>query len=461
MDTIAALSTPIGYGGIAVIRISGSRSFFIADSLFCGISRTDSPSAWDGYSCGYGKIIYKNDVLDECILSVYKNPRSYTGEDVVEISAHGGIFSAERIIKAVYDLGARAALPGEFTERAVINGKTTLTQAEAVIDIIASKGETELRSALRMREGALYKEIKAVADNLTNLLAGLGVWADYPDDEDIEAIAGVSKENIQSVLNEAISTLSRLTAGFAFGQIIKSGIPLCIAGKPNVGKSSIMNMLSGAQKSIVTDIPGTTRDVIENEIRIGDLLYRVFDTAGIHETSDPIEQTGTALARQKLSESQITLAVFDGSCELDDSDREIISLTAQSTAIEGTAIAAINKSDLPQKLNKEYFIGKYKHIVNLSAKDKTGFDELIAAISESSVKAVAGTDIILNDRQYSYAGRAKGILEDAKEQIEAGLPLDAAGVLIESALASLAELTGDSPTAAITRSIFENFCVGK
>jgi tRNA modification GTPase len=454
IETIAAISTPIGYGGIAVIRISGDTALFIADSLFHGISRTDKPSDWNGYCCAYGKIIYNYDILDECILSVYKNPRSYTGEDVVEISAHGGIYSAGRILKAIYSFGVRSALPGEFTERAVINGKMTLTQAEAIIDIIAAKGETELRSALNMREGVLYKEIKSVSDSLTKLLAGLGVWSDYPDDEDIETIAGISEKNILSVIDENIKTLSKLVSGYSFGQLIKTGIPLCIAGKPNVGKSSIMNMLSRAEKSIVTDIPGTTRDVIENEIRIGELVYRVFDTAGIHETFDPIEQTGTALAKKKISEAEIVLAVFDGSKDLDDSDEEIIALTPKGVAV-------INKSDLPQKINKGYIKGKYKHIVELSAKTQGGVDELISAISEQSVKAVAGMDIILNDRQYSCAERAKEALIEASDSIEAGLPFDAAGVLIESALAILSDLIGQSPTAAVTRSIFENFCVGK
>jgi tRNA modification GTPase len=454
IETIAAISTPIGYGGIAVIRISGDTAIFIADSIFHGISRIDKPSNWDGYSCGYGKIIYKDEILGECILSVYKAPRSYTGEDVVEISAHGGVYSAGRILKAIYGFGVRPALPGEFTERAVINGKTTLTQAEAVIDIIAAKGETELRSALSMREGVLYKEIKSVSDSLTKLLAGLGVWADFPDDEDIEIIAGISKEKILSVIDENINTLSRLVSGYSFGQLIKTGIPLCIAGKPNVGKSSIMNMLSRAEKSIVTDIPGTTRDVIENEIRIGDLVYRVFDTAGIHETADPIEQTGTTLAKKKISEAQIVLAVFDGSKTLDNSDEEIISLTPN-------AIAVINKSDLPQAINKEYINSRYKHIVELSTKTQGGIEELISAIGEQSVKAVAGTDIILNDRQYSCAERAKEALIEASDSIAAGLPFDAAGVLIESALAILSDLIGESPTAAVTRSIFENFCVGK
>jgi tRNA modification GTPase len=454
METIAAISTPIGYGGIAVIRISGDTAIFIADSLFHGISRTDKPSEWDGYCCGYGKIIYKDEILDECILTVYKNPRSYTGEDVVEISVHGGIYSAGRILKAIYELGARSALPGEFTERAVINGKTTLTQAEAVIDIIAAKGETELRSALSMREGALYKEIKTVTRRLTKLLAAFGVWADYPDDEDIIAAAGLSDKQILSALEKSINTLGRLTGSYKFGQIIKAGIPLCIAGKPNVGKSSIMNMLSRAEKSIVTDIPGTTRDVIENEIRIGELVYRVFDTAGIHDTSDPIEQTGTALAKAKIAEASIVLTVFDGSKVLDEADEEIMDLTPKG-------IAVINKSDLPQAINKEYISKRYKHIVELSTKTSIGIDELIAAISERSAGAVAGTDIILNDRQFSCALRANVLLCDALSSIYDDVPLDAACILIESALAILSELIGESPTAAVTRSIFENFCVGK
>jgi tRNA modification GTPase len=217
-----------------------------------------------------------------------------------------------------------------------------------------------------------------------------------------------------------------------------------------------MNLLSGAKKSIVTDIPGTTRDVIENEIRIGDLVYRVFDTAGIHETSDPIEATGTALAREKLLQAQIVLAVFDGSREFNEADKEIVEIT-----VGQTAIAVINKSDLPQKLNREYFTGKYKHIVEFSAKNSDGLEALITAITESSAAAVSGAEVILNDRQFACADRARAILTDTSKKIENGLPLDALGVLIDSALAVLSDLTGDSPTAAVTRSIFENFCVGK
>ncbi|MDR0903537.1 MAG: tRNA uridine-5-carboxymethylaminomethyl(34) synthesis GTPase MnmE [Ruminococcus sp.] len=457
LDTIAAISTPIGYGGIAVIRISGDNALAAADTLFSGISRIDPPSSWAGYSCAYGKILYKDAVLDECILTVYKAPRSYTGEDVVEISCHGGVFSAGEILRAVYSLGVRPAHAGEFTERAFLNGKTTLTQAEAVMDIISAKGKAELRSALKVRDGAVYKRIKIVSEKLVGLLAALAVWADYPDDEDIDLLAGESFNNIQNVISNAEQNLSALTEGFAFGQLIKAGIPLVIAGKPNVGKSSIMNVLSGTSRSIVTDIPGTTRDIIENEIRIGDYTFRIFDTAGIHETKDVIEQTGTDLAKEKIAEAEIILAVFDSSMPLDEADEEIIRLTAGDRAI-----AVLNKSDIAGAADFSGILSKYKKTVSLSAKTGAGFEKLTEFLTElPEIKAVAGAEIILNDRQNAAAAAALGFLREAKTAAAGEIPLDALTILINAALEKLLELTGESAEAAVTRSVFDNFCVGK
>jgi tRNA modification GTPase len=456
-ETIAAISTPIGYGGIAVIRISGKLALLIADELFCGISRTDKPSIFDGYSCAYGKIVSENVVLDECILSVYKNPRSYTGEDVVEISCHGGVFSAGEILRAVYALGARPARAGEFTERAFINGKTTLTQAEAVMDIISAKGRAELRSALKVRSGAVYKRISAVSAGLTEVLAALAVWSDYPEDEDIDILAGGTFKNIQSVLENSIAELKALTDSYSCSQLIKSGIPLVIAGKPNVGKSSIMNLLSGEQRSIVTDIPGTTRDIIENEIRIGDYTFRIFDTAGIHETEDLIERTGTSLAKEKIAEAEVILAVFDTSVPLTEADTEIINLTANDRAI-----AVLNKSDLPQIADISPITKNYKIHTELSAKTLQGADTLTKILTDLPTLApLSGTEIILNDRQFAAAAKAAKTLTKAKSAAESNTPLDALTILLNDALNSLLELTGTSVESAVTSSIFANFCVGK
>jgi tRNA modification GTPase len=481
MDTIAAISTPIGYGGIAVIRISGENALAAADSLFSGISRKDPPSSWAGYSCAYGEIIYGNAVLGECILTVYKAPRSYTSEDVVEISCHGGVFSANQILRAVYSLHVRPARAGEFTERAFLNGKTTLTQAEAVMDIISAKGKAELRSALKVRGGAVYKRISAVYKRLTELLAALSVWADYPDDEDIDLLAGETFGNIQNVIENSIAELQELTENYAFGQLIKAGIPLVIAGKPNVGKSSIMNALSGTSRSIVTDIPGTTRDVIENEIRIGDYTFRIFDTAGIHETEDIIERTGTDLAKEKIAEAEIILAVFDSSKPLDTADEEIIKLTANERAIavlnkadiartaDTTGTAGIagtadtsGTSDITANPNFAALLPHYKKHAVVSAKTGEGFDKLTELLSNpSGFTPLSGTEIILNERQNAAAAAALVYLREAKDAIIAGTNMDAVTVVISAALQKLLELTGESVEQAVTRNIFDNFCVGK
>jgi tRNA modification GTPase len=454
METVAALSTPVGYGGIAVIRVSGGEALGVADSLFSGVSRKELPSAWAGYSCGYGRVVYSGETLDDCILTVYKAPRSYTGEDVVEISCHGGVLAAERILRAIYDLGVRPAEAGEFTERAFFSGKMSLTQAEAVMDIISARGAAELRSALAVRDGAIAEKIRAAAEALTFLLAELGVWADYPDDDDI---ADISTDKILSVIGGVTKTLHSLTDHFRVGKLLKAGIPLCIAGKPNVGKSSIMNMLAGEARSIVTDIPGTTRDVIENEITVGDLTFRVFDTAGIHETADEIERQGTELAKAKIRTAEIILAVFDASSEADERDDEIIRLTAGKNAI-----ALLNKCDKPHKINSEYIRKHYETVISISAKSGEGRNDLAAAITSApGLGAFSGAEIILNDRQYAAAASALERLREAELAANSGAGFDAITILLDNALAKLSELTGESVEAAVARSIFKNFCVGK
>jgi tRNA modification GTPase len=456
IETIAAISTPVGAGGIAVIRISGERALVIADKLFTGISSSLSPSEMPGYTCAYGKIIYKNEILDECILTVFKSPRSYTGEDVVEISVHGGIFTAETVLDAVCDCGARLARAGEFTERAFLAGKMTLTQAEAVMDIIAAKGAAELRSALAVRDGAVYNKIHACSGQLTLLLSELGVWADYPDDND--NISDISYDKILSVIDFVTSELRSLDENFRVGELIKTGIPLCIAGKPNVGKSSLMNLLSGTRRSIVTDIPGTTRDAVENDVRIGDYTFRITDTAGIRETADAIEKTGTDLAKEKIAAAAVVCAVFDASQALDDDDLEIIRLT------EGkNAVAVLNKTDKLQIINEEYIKAHFKTVVKCSAKNAEGVAALTEAVTAlpGLLTGAASAPVILNARQHSAAGVALRLLEDARTAAVSGVPFDALTILIDAAAAALLELTGETVTGAVADSIFAHFCVGK
>jgi tRNA modification GTPase len=537
LDTIAAISTPIGLGGIAVIRMSGDRALEIADRVFMCIATThetdvsttpitpkkpsampestennvltnDSgnhtapkrtvkkPSQMPGYTCAYGRVIYKNEFLDECILTVFKNPRSYTGEDVVEISVHGGVFTAHRVLTALCESGARLAHPGEFTERAFLAGKMSLMQAEAVMDIINANGEAELRSALAAKDGVLYKKIRACTDKLTFLLAKLGVWADYPDDND--NISDISLEKILEVIDEVDRELRALSDGFRVGELIKTGIPLCIAGKPNVGKSSLMNLLSGTRRSIVTAIPGTTRDVIENNVKIGDYTFRIFDTAGIHETADEIEKTGTDLAKSKIDEAEIILAVFDSSAPLSADDEEIIRLcrfysaggnaaneenaeqsrnaaapcenaafgenytTANGLNRSKHVIALLNKSDKTSKIDEEYIKSRFETVVKISAANGDGLSDLTQAITNlPELQHFGASPVILNARQQSSALRAEKLLEDVRAAALSHTPFDALTVLIDAAARALTDLTGESLTVAVAESIFENFCVGK
>ena len=361
--TIAAISTAQGEGGIGVIRISGGGATAVADKVFQNINGRRL-SDMRGYTAAFGNIVSRGETLDEAVALVFRAPHSYTGEDVVELSCHGGMYITKLVLRAVLEAGAVPAEAGEFTKRAFLNGKLDLTEAEAVMDIISAKSRSAARTAVSIKEGALRKIITEVKDELLSLTAHLSAWADYPEED----IAEVSEGDIRSVCEHAEKTLQHLLETYDMGQAVKQGIDTVIAGRPNVGKSTLMNLLSGYEKSIVTDIPGTTRDVVEDTVLVGDVILRLSDTAGLRDTDDAVEKIGVERARKKLGQCGLLLAVFDNSRELDGEDLDLMDLSS-----EVPTIAIINKSDLENQLDLNKIKNKISNIVFISAaKAKAG-----------------------------------------------------------------------------------------
>ncbi len=368
-STIAAISTAQGEGGIGVIRISGTDATAVADRVFQNI-RHRKLSDMSGYTAAFGKIIKDGEELDEAVALVFRAPHSYTGEDVVELSCHGGIYITQQVLRAVLEAGAKPAQAGEFTKRAFLNGKIDLTEAEAVIDIISAKNRSAARAALSVKEGALRRRITKVKDDLLALAAHLSAWADYPEED----IAEVTDEMILTVCKSAEAALSRLLATYDSGQAVKQGIDTVIAGRPNVGKSTLMNLLSGYEKSIVTAIPGTTRDIVEDTVVAGDVMLRLSDTAGLRDTDDAVEKIGVDRAKQRLEQCGLLLAVFDNSRALEDFDFQLL-----ETAKTVPSLAIINKTDLPSQLDINKIKSYIDNIIFISAATGEGKEELIQA----------------------------------------------------------------------------------
>jgi len=453
MSVIAGISTPNAPGGIAVIRISGDSALEIADKVF---KSSNGRKAVDmkGYTCAYGHVYDDNQIIDECILTVFRSPHSYTGENIAEISCHGGLFVTKKILRAVIKNGAEPSGAGEFTKRAFINGKLDLTQADAVMDIISAKGDTELRMAENMRQGTVFKKITAIREKLVKILGDLSAWADYPEDD----IPEVSPDVLESELMNIKSDIESLIKGYDYGRILKNGINTVIAGRPNVGKSTLFNCLSGFERSIVTDIAGTTRDVIEESVKIGEFVLRLSDTAGIRETSDIIEGIGVDIAFRKLNEADLIIAVFDGSCPLCKDDFKILNQLRNKRCI-----AVINKSDKEIFLD-EQIINKYiKNTVAVSAKNNNGIENLQSAIENifEAFEINFDNGTVSNERQKKCVDTSLSLINEALSALESGVMLDAVTVLIDGALQSLLELTGEKASEAVVNEVFSRFCVGK
>ena len=449
--TIAAISTPLGEGGIGTVRISGDRAREIADKIFKSKSGKKISDA-KGYTALFGAVYQDENMLDEAVALIFAAPKSYTGEDVVELSVHGGVYVTRELLRAALSAGATAAAAGEFTLRAFQNGKMNLSEAESVMALIGAKGEQELKMALESKTGRVYREIEEIKNELLSVEASMAVFADYPDEDLPEADA----DNVKDKLLKIKEALYKLLSNFSAGKVIREGIATAIIGAPNVGKSTLMNMLTGDERSIVTSVAGTTRDIVEETVRVGEVTLRLADTAGVRQTGDEVETIGVELAFKKAEQSQLILAVFDGARALSNDDKEILKLIKDKTAI-----VIINKADKELVLKGEEFLPHTA--VFISAKTGEGKEELINAITQCSGANNLGPDaaVLINERQRDCAQRAYECVCEALYTMDSGFTLDAVGICADEALSSLLELTGERVTEAVTREVFSRFCVGK
>ncbi len=450
--TIAAISTAMQNSGISVIRVSGNKAIEICDRVFKAKSGKKL-FEMKGYTAAFGNIYSNGEMIDECIATVFLEPHSYTGENVVELSCHGGLCVTKEVLRTLFENGAVAAEAGEFTKRAFLNSKLDLIEAQAVMDIINAKSKNAVKAAVKIKEGALSKRIQNIKSDLSQKAAHLCAWADYPEED----IPQVSFSNLKEALTEAENKLEVILEQYDNGKILKDGINTVIVGKPNVGKSTLMNLLSGYDKSIITDIPGTTRDIVEENVNLGNITLNLSDTAGIRHSKDLVEQIGVDKAKERLKTASLVLCVFDLAETLSDEDRQILSL------IDGTnSIAIFNKSDLEKKLDTKEIESKVKSKVYMSAK----FDD-VEVLKKEIERVCEITDfdenesLIYNERQRSLTLNAKKSIREAIDALDMGITLDAVTVSIEDAISSLAELTGENVTDSIIDQVFHTFCVGK
>lgn len=453
MSTIAAISTAQGQGGIGVIRVSGELAFTIVDKIFKSVSGKKIIDI-KGYTALFGHIYNNEEVLDEAVVLKYVAPKSFTGENVVEISCHGGMYITKEVLNAVIMAGASLAEPGEFTKRAYLNGKMDLTEAESVMDIISAKSKSAARAALFVKDGALFKKSQQVKQLLLDKAAHLSAWADYPEED----IPEVSEDSIMEAIEESISILEKLLSTYDMGQVVKEGIDTVIAGRPNAGKSTLMNLLVGREKSIVTNIAGTTRDVVEDTVLVGNVMLKLSDTAGIRDTDNEIEKIGVQKTFDKINGAGLVIALFDNNEALNSEDIDLINKIKDMPCI-----AVINKIDLEDKVDKKYITDNIENVVYISAKQQDNIDEL-----KNMIEQIAGTEdfdpsagIIANERQRNAIRNAVNSLYEAKESLAMGMTMDAITVSLQETIDYLLELTGEKAGEEIVDSVFHNFCVGK
>lgn len=453
MSTIAAISTAQAAGGIGIVRISGENALSVANQIFKTVSGVNLQTL-SGYRAAFGHVILDGNPIDEGIATVFRAPKSYTGEDVVEISCHGGLYITKQVLRAALQNGARPAEAGEFTKRAFLNGKLDLAKAEAVMQLISAQGAQASAVALGVLEGSLSREISAVSARLKSVCASLAAWVDYPDEE----IDDLSDASILAVLSDSVSVLQTLLARFDSGRAVLAGVDTAIVGKPNVGKSTLMNRFVGTEKSIVTDIAGTTRDVVEETVTVGNVVLRLSDTAGLRETGDAVEKIGVERARKKVENAVLVLAVFDGSAPLTEEDSDLIRLCADKKAV-----AVVNKTDRACTIDKKLLNTVFNKVVYISAKENQGIAELESAIEE--ILGTADFDpsaaALMNERQFACCKTALDSLLEAKDALESGLTRDAIEVSMDAAIESLDILTGERATESVVNEIFSQFCVGK
>ena len=452
-DTIAAISTPRGEGGIGIIRISGDKSFEILDKIF----NTKNPNRDLGfYKFNYGFIHDNAKIVDEVMAVRMKAPKTYTCEDVVEINCHGGHLISEKVLELVLKNGARHAEQGEFTKRAFMNGRIDLSQAEAVMDIIQGKTEKSISLSLEQLRGDLRDKIGSFKKALLDVTAHVNVVLDYPEEGIDDPLPSNLRENLENVYAEA----DRLISSYDKGKKIKEGIKTVIAGKPNVGKSTLLNSLLKEERAIVTHIPGTTRDVIEEIINIKGIPLVLTDTAGIRKTEDIVENIGVEKSKKFIENADLVLLVLDASRELESEDREVIQEIQNNNK---KTIVLLNKIDLERKIELDEF--GLENILEISAKDNIGIEDMeeriYSYIVEEKVEDSSEKLIITNIRHKTALEKTKDAIRNIFETIDAGMPMDLISVDLKEALDSLSEITGEISSEDILDHVFGNFCVGK
>ena len=452
-DTIAAISTPRGEGGIGIIRISGDKSFEILDKIF----NTKNPNRDLGfYKFNYGFIHDNGKIVDEVIAVRMKAPKTYTCEDVVEINFHGGHLISEKVLELVLKNGARHAEQGEFTKRAFMNGRIDLSQAEAVMDIIQGKTEKSISLSLEQLRGDLRDKIGSFKKALLDVTAHVNVVLDYPEEGIDDPLPSNLRENLENVYAEA----DKLISSYDKGKKIKEGIKTVIAGKPNVGKSTLLNSLLKEERAIVTHIPGTTRDVIEEIINIKGIPLVLTDTAGIRKTEDIVENIGVEKSKKFIENADLVLLVLDASRELESEDREVIEEIQNNNK---KMIVLLNKIDLERKIELDEF--GLENILEISAKDNIGIEDMeeriYSYIVEEKVEDSSEKLIITNIRHKTALEKTKDAIRNIFETIDAGMPMDLISVDLKEALDSLSEITGEISSEDILDHVFGNFCVGK
>ena len=455
-DTICAIATALGEGGIAIIRVSGDKALDIVSKVFKAHSGQDIKTM-KSYTMKYGHIydIDNKELIDEVIISFMKGPKSFTAEDTVEINCHGGVVSTNKVLETVIKAGARLAEPGEFTKRAFLNGRIDLSQAEAVMDIIKAKTDLAMKSALMQSTGHLSTQINKQREYMLNILALVEFAVDFTEDyEDVDPSIPLK---VAESLEKSISEMSTLLRGADEGKLIREGLSLAIVGKPNVGKSSLLNALLREKRAIVTDIAGTTRDVIEECINLDGIPVKVIDTAGIRETEDIVEKIGVERSKEKLEEADLVLLVLDTSRELDQEDKDII-----ESVKDKKCILILNKIDLEWKIESD-ILDSFENVIKISAKEEIGLDELKQTIKDLffNGKIDAESLIISNSRHKQALYRALENAENALVRVKNNEYLDLISIYVTAALRALGEITGSELEEDLVNKIFSDFCVGK
>lgn len=456
MDVIASISTAPGIGGIGIVRMSGEKCFDVLNKIFIP-KKQEKIENIKGYTIKYGHIVENNEIIDEVLVSYFKAPRSYTEENMCEINTHGGNVIIRKILDLCLKNGANMAEPGEFTKRAFLNGRIDLVQAESVADIIDAKSEKEVKAGMKQLEGVLSKKIKEIKQEILDVMVNVDVSIDYPE-YDVE---DVTNKQISDMLNSVQKKLENLEKSFDNGKLIKEGIKTAIIGKPNAGKSSLLNAILKEDRAIVTEYEGTTRDTIEEFVTIEGIPLKLIDTAGIREAKDEVEKIGIKKSKEIAEEADLVIAIFDSSKELSREDEEILKIIKNKKAI-----ILLNKSDLNSELNDDdkKFTSVTQNIIKISALKGEGLENLYKLISKMYNLEEINLDndaIITNLRQKNLITKAIENLKKTRETLEKNMPIDIIAIYMKEILENLGSITGEVVTDDIINEIFSKFCLGK